>query len=109
MQIDAILGWREENLPQLPQCAQAIELGFLLSKLTIRRRGPVCPSLRPSRGDDNPYINAVEDMREKLHTWRKDSKLALSEYRAPPYSLWGRAATCPFVAWMISSTPFCQH
>ena len=81
VQIDAILGWREENLPQLPQCAQAIELGFLLSKLTTDAAAQFALTYAQVAGDDNPYLNVVEDMREKLRTWRKDSKLALSEYR----------------------------
>lgn len=81
VQVDAILGWREENLPQLPQCAQAIELGFLLSKLTTDAAAQFALTYAQVAGDDNPYISVVEDMREKLRTWRKDNKLALSEYR----------------------------
>ena len=81
LRIDAILRWREENLPQLPECAEAIELGFLLSKATTDAAAQLALSYAEVADEDNPYVALVNSSRDKLHTWRDDLKLTRPENR----------------------------
>jgi len=78
---DLILAWRGEKMALLPECAQAIENGFLLSKATIDAAAMLAFDYAGLPEADNPYTQVVSETRERLSTWRGDLKIIQPQYK----------------------------
>ncbi|MCY3832202.1 MAG: SH3 domain-containing protein [Chloroflexi bacterium] len=78
--VDRVLEWREENLPKIPECLEAIELGFHLTKAASDTAAEFALNHAGITGEDNPYNEAADKAREVLKTWRADLKLTRPEY-----------------------------
>lgn len=93
--IDLILAWREEKIALLPECAQAIELGFLLSKATTDAAALLAFGYAGVTEEDNPYTLPVAQARESLSTWRKDLKIIQPQYKGATVLALGPASALP--------------
>ena len=78
-EVDNVLAWREENLRQLPECAEAIELGFLLSKATTDAAARYALNFLGVSYEENPYVDSVVQLSDHLNSWRDELKLTRPE------------------------------
>ena len=93
--IDLILAWREDNMPLLPKCAQAIELGFLLSKATTDTAAMLAFGYAAVPASENPYIQPANRARDSLSTWRKDLQIIRPQYKGAAALALGPASVLP--------------
>ena len=96
--IDRVLAWRDEKMALLPECAQAIELGFLLSKATTDVAALLAFHYAGLPDANNPYAQPVRHARESLSTWRKDLMIIQPRYKGAAVLALGpgeRAARLP--------------
>lgn len=77
--LDQMLNWRIDNMPQLPDCLEAIELGYRLSKATADAAAQFALRAAEVAPDDNPYIATLARLREELKSWRDHLRLTLPE------------------------------
>ena len=94
-QIDRILAWRGESMARLPECAQAIELGFLWSKATTDAAALLAFRYADVPEGDNPYAQVVSRAREELSTWRKDVMIIQPRYKGATVLALGPASELP--------------
>lgn len=78
--IDQILSWRIDNMPTLPDCGEAVELGFALSKTTADAAAQFALRHAEVAPESNPYSATLADARAKLASWRDHLKLEPSDY-----------------------------
>lgn len=93
--IHFILDWREEKLALLPECAQAIELGFLLSKASTDAAALLAFRYAAVPDADNPYTEPVTEARASLSTWRKDLMIVQPQYKGATVLALGPASELP--------------
>ena len=93
--IHFILDWREEKLALLPECAQAIELGFRLSKATTDAAALLAFRYAAVPDADNPYTEPVTEARASLSTWRKDLMIVQPQYKGATVLALGPASKLP--------------
>ena len=79
----------------LPECAQAIELGFLLSKATTDAAALLAFRYADAPDADNPYTQPVNEAREKLSTWREDLLIIQPRYKGATVLALGPASALP--------------
>lgn len=93
--LDRLLQWREENLPRIPNCLEAIEVGILLSKAA----GDVAAHFAFRHAEiadaDNPYLAKVAHARLVLESWRDHIKLTRPEYQGATVLILGQARQLP--------------
>ncbi len=77
--VDNMLAWREENLTQLPECAEAIELGFHLSTAATDAAALYSFNVLGISPADNPYVDSVVQLSDHLNSWRDELKLTRPE------------------------------
>ena len=78
--IDQILSWRIDNMPTLPDCGEAVELGFALSKTTADAAAQFALRHAEVAPESNPYSATLADARANLASWRDHLKLKPSDY-----------------------------
>ena len=93
--IDLMLAWRDDKLARLPECAQAIELGFLLSKATTDSAAMLAFGYADVPDADNPYSQAVSAARESLSTWRVDLMIIQPQFKGAQMLALGPASELP--------------
>ena len=93
--INFILTWRDEKLPLLPECAQAIEFGFLLSKASTDAAALLAFRYADVPEGDNPYSQLVGQARESLSTWRQDLMIIQPQYKEATVLALGPASELP--------------
>ncbi len=93
--IDLILAWREEKMSLLPECAQAIELGFLLSKATSDTAAMLAFGYAGVPESENAYVQPAGQARESLSTWRKDLMIIQPRYKGATVLALGPASELP--------------
>lgn len=96
--INSILAWRDEKISLLPECAQAIELGFLLNKATTDAAALLAFRYADVPDADNPYTQPVSQVRERLSTWRKDLKIIQPRHKGATVLALGPASELPACA-----------
>ena len=94
-QIDRFLAWRGETMARLPECAQAIELGFLLSKATTDAAALLAFGYAGVTEKDNPYTLPVAQARESLSTWRKHLMIIQPQHKGATVLALGPASALP--------------
>lgn len=93
--LDNMLGWREDKLQQLPQCAQAIELGYLLNKLATDSAAMYAFSYAGIPAENNPYAESVALTLRGLTTWRDELLLTRPEYEGATVLALGQGSELP--------------
>ena len=93
--LDQVLQWRHENLSTLPECLEAIEVGFLLSKAATDAALQFALRYAGVADERNPYIAAVDAAREKLRSWRDEITLTRPENDGATVLILGRASELP--------------
>ena len=93
--VDNLLVWRDENMPQLPECAQAIELGYLLNKVATDSAAMFAFNYAGVSQEDNPYFDTVTLAMRGLESWRDDLKLTRPEYEGATVLALGQAGALP--------------
>jgi len=78
--VDQILNWRIDNMPTLPDCLEAIEPGYWLSKATADAAAQFSLNHAEAAPEDNPYIATVNRTREALRSWRDQLQLTKPEH-----------------------------
>ena len=78
--VDQILSWRIDNMPTLPECSAAIELGFLLSKATADAGAQFALRYAEVAPEANPYSATLSEARASLASWRDILKLRHGSY-----------------------------
>ena len=78
--VDIMLAWRAANLPMLPQCLQAIELGYWLSKAAADATAVFALSHAEVPQAQNPFYATLSRARDVLGTWRDQLKLTAAEH-----------------------------
>ena len=94
-EVDNLLVWRDENMPQLPECAQAIELGYLLNKVATDSVAMFAFNYAGVSQEDNPYFDTVTLAMRGLESWRDDLKLTRPEYEGATALALGQAGALP--------------
>ena len=93
--LDNMLVWREDKMLQLPQCAQAIELGYLLNTLATDAAVMFAFSYAGIAADNNPYAESVTLAMRRLATWRDELKLTRPAYEAATVLVLGHGSELP--------------
>ena len=104
--IEYILDWRDETMALLPECAQAIELGFLLSKATTDAAALLAFRYADMPDADNPYAQPVSQARDSLLTWRKDLKIIQPRYKEAAVLALGPASAMPACQLVLIHTTY---
>ena len=82
-------------MARLPECAQAIELGFLLSKATTDAAALLAFRYADVPEGDNPYAQVVSGTRENLPTWRADLMIIQPRYKGATVLALGPSSELP--------------
>ena len=90
--VDNLLVWRDENMPQLPECAQAVELGYLLNKVATDSATMFAFNYAGVSQENNPYVATVTSALQSLTSWRDDLKLTRPEYEGATALALGQAS-----------------
>jgi len=93
--LDNMLAWREDKMLQLPQCAQAIELGFLLNRLATDSATLYAFNYAGIAEEDNPYAASVAEALRSLGSWRDGLRLTRPEYEGAKVLTLGRGSELP--------------
>ena len=93
--VNQILTWRIENISTLPDCLEAIELGYWLSKATTDAAVQFALNYAEVAPEDNPYAASVSSTRELLTSWRDQQRLAEPEYKGAVVVALGTASRLP--------------
>ncbi len=93
--IDLILAWRDEKMALLPECAQAIEFGFLLSKATTDAAALLAFRYAGVPEAENSYVLPAGQARDSLSTWRKDLMIIQPQYKDATVLALGPASELP--------------
>ena len=93
--VDNLLVLRDENMPLLPECAQAIELGYLLNKVATDSAAMFAFNYAGVSQEDNPYFDTVMLTMRGLESWRDDLKLTRPEYEGATVLALGQAGALP--------------
>ena len=93
--VDQILNWRIDNMPTLPDCLEAIELGYWLSKASTDAAVQFSLNHAKVAPENNPYGATVNITREVLSSWRDHLKLANPENDSAIVVALGPASALP--------------
>ena len=93
--IDQILRWRIDNMPTLPDCTEAVELGFALSKTTADAAAQFALRHAEVAPESNPYNATLAEARANLAAWRDHLKLKPSDYADAVVVALGRESQLP--------------
>ena len=93
--LDNMLVWREDKMLQLPQCAQAIELAYLLNKLATDSAAMFAFSYAGVSTENNPYAESVTLAMGSLATWRDELRLTRPEYEGATVLVLGQGSELP--------------
>ena len=93
--VDQMLNWRIDNMPTLPDCLEAIALGYWLSKATTDAAVQFAFNHAEVTIDDNPYSASVNALRDTLKSWRDHLRLAEPEFRDAIVVALGPASQLP--------------
>ncbi|MCY4063229.1 MAG: SH3 domain-containing protein [Chloroflexi bacterium] len=93
--VNQILTWRIENMSTLPDCLEAIELGYWLSKATTDAAVQFALNHAEVAAEDNPYGATVNRARELLSSWRDQLRLAKPEHQGAIVVALGPASQLP--------------
>ncbi len=77
--VNQILTWRIENMSTLPDCLEAIELGFWLSKAATDAAVEFALFHADVGPEANPYSATVKSARDLLSSWRDQLQLTAAE------------------------------
>lgn len=93
--VNQILTWRIENMSKLPDCLEAIELGYWLSKATTDIAVHFALNHAEVAPENNPYGATVNRARELLTSWRDQLRLAEPEHQGAIVVAQGPASQLP--------------
>ncbi len=93
--LDRVLMWREESLPSIPNCLEAIEVGILLSKAAGDAAAQFAFRHAKIADGDNPYIATVANARHVFESWRDHVKLTRPENEGATVLVLGQARQLP--------------
>ena len=93
--VDRMLQWREENLPAIPDCLEAIEVGILLSTATTDAAAQFAFRHGGVSDDANPYTETLAETRRTLESWRDNIKLTRPEYQGATILIQGQSNPLP--------------
>ena len=93
--VDQMLNWRIVNMPTLPDCLEAIEFGYWLSKASTDAAVQFSFNQAGVAPESNPFSATVSVTREVLRSWRDQLKLASPENESAMVVALGPASALP--------------
>lgn len=90
----ARLAWREEALPQLPACAEALPIGWLLYRVSSDAAASQALAYAGVSAGTNPYDDLEAAAREELRVWLQLTRRELSPGSSAASRLRGDLPAC---------------
>ncbi len=88
--VDQLLQWREQILGEIPECLEAIEVGFMLSKAASDAAALAALQHAGVADERNPYIDPVIAVRQKMNAWKDELELTREENQGASLLILGR-------------------
>ena len=88
------LAWREENLPRLPACAEAIPLALLLNRASSDAAAHHALAFAGVSQQTNPYDDLETAALAELRVWLEQTQLARAGAESTPTGVKSRLPAC---------------